>query len=259
MMEHKTEKQEIKNSTDAIARFLQEKGYQRIQLKAVLFDMDGVLFDSMKNHTLAWYQAVSERNIPCKREEFYGYEGATGKWTVNHLFQQMYHREATEDEVEQIYAAKSRYFNNLPQAAAMPGAARLLEQVKEKGLIPVLVTGSGQRSLLERLEKTYPKVFTPETMVTAFDVQKGKPDPEPYLQGIKKVGIQPWEAMVVENAPLGVQAAAAAGIFTVAVNTGPLPEEELWKAGANLVYSGMPALETDFKKLYSLCQITQSH
>lgn len=52
-------------------------------LKAVLFDMDGVLFDSMKNHTLAWYRALSSRKIPCERDEFYQYEGATAEWTIN--------------------------------------------------------------------------------------------------------------------------------------------------------------------------------
>ena len=51
-------------------------------LKAVLFDMDGVLFDSMKNHTLAWYRALSSREIPCERDEFYQYEGATAEWTA---------------------------------------------------------------------------------------------------------------------------------------------------------------------------------
>ena len=63
--------------------------------------------------------------------------------------------------------------------------------------------------------------FRRELMVTAFDVKYGKPHPEPYLMALQKGGLAPNEAIVVENAPMGVQAGAAAGIFTVAVNTGP--------------------------------------
>ena len=79
-------------------------------------------------------------------------------------------------------------------------------------------------------------------MVTAFDVKQGKPNPEPYLMGLRKANIQASEAIVVENAPLGVQAARAAGIFTIAVNTGPLKDEVLKEAGANLVLPSMQYL-----------------
>jgi beta-phosphoglucomutase-like phosphatase (HAD superfamily) len=64
-------------------------------------------------------------------------------------------------------------------------------------------------------------------MVTAFDVKKGKPDPEPYLIALGKSGVKPNEAFVVENAPLGVRSSVAAGLFTFAVNTGILTTEEL--------------------------------
>ena len=91
-------------------------------LKAVLFDMDGVLFDSMKNHTLAWYRALSSRKIPCERDEFYQYEGATAEWTINLIFERTYHRQATKQEIEELYTLKSKYFNELPEARPMPGA-----------------------------------------------------------------------------------------------------------------------------------------
>lgn len=215
-------------------------------LEAVLFDMDGVLFDSMKNHTLAWYKTMAGMGIACERDEFYLYEGATGEWTINRIFRRAYGREATAEEIEGIYAEKSRWFNELPLVEVMPGAKEVLEQVRELDLIPVVVTGSGQRSLLERLEREFPGVFAAERMVTAFDVRQGKPHPEPYLKGLEKAGVTAAEALVVENAPLGVQAAVAAGIFTVAVNTGPIPVEKLREAGAGVVLPGMPALADSF-------------
>ena len=103
----------------------------------------------------------------------------------------------------------------------------------------VLVTGSAQTSLLERLEEHYPGFFREDLMVTGLDVKRGKPDPEPYLMGLQKASIKAEEAIVVENAPLGVEAAHKAGIFTIAANTGPLEDHLLKDAGANIVLPGM--------------------
>ena len=87
-------------------------------------------------------------------------------------------------------------------------------------------------------------------MVTAFDVTKGKPHPEPYLMGFKRACVAPHEAIVLENAPLGVESAVAAGVFTLAVNTGPLDEKLLYDAGANMVYPDLTTFSNEIKKLF---------
>ena len=97
-------------------------------------------------------------------------------------------------------------------------------------------------SLFERIDRVYPGMFAHDKMVTAYDVRIGKPNPEPYLMGLQKAGVAANEAIVIENAPIGVQAGVAAGIFTVAVNTGPLKPESLLNEGANLLYPSMQAL-----------------
>lgn len=204
-------------------------------IKAVLFDMDGVLYDSMPNHAKAWSTAVTEFGLNMSPHEAYLHEGRTGSGTINILAQRHWGRDATTEEMEQIYAAKSRVFNACPQAQPMPGAARLLQSLKELGLTIVLVTGSAQHSLLTRLAQDFPGIFSAERMVTAFDVKHGKPHPEPYLMGLAKAGVSASEAVVIENAPLGVQAAHAAGIYTIAVNTGPLSPKVLLDAGADIV------------------------
>ena len=79
-------------------------------------------------------------------------------------------------------------------------------------------------------------------MVTGFDVKRGKPDPEPYLMGLEKAGVKAEEAIVVENAPLGVESAKGAGIFTIAANTGPLEDNILKEAGADIVLPGLQAV-----------------
>ena len=211
--------------------------------------MDGVLFDSMPGHAVAWVKAVERYGLSTTAEEVYMNEGRTGAGTINALAQRTWGRDATEQEIREIYAAKSeefnRYFQAQGEAPVIPGVKELLNKVRARGLVRVIVTGSGQLSLLDNLNRHFPGQFTRELMVTAFDVTRGKPYPEPYLMGLKKAGITADQAIVVENAPLGVQAARAAGIFTIAVNTGPLPDSVLYDAGANLVYPSMPALSAD--------------
>ena len=221
-----------------------------MNLKAVLFDMDGVLFNSMPNHAEAWHRTMAKFGFTLSREEAYMHEGRTGAGTINIVSLRERGHEATEEEIKQIYQAKSELFNQYPLAERMPGALEVLTKIKEAGLTPMVVTGSGQTSLLDRLNKNFPNIFKRELMVTAFDVKYGKPNPEPYLMALKKGGLQPNEAIVVENAPLGVQAGVAAGIFTIAVNTGPLPDEALLGQGANLLFHSMP----DFNEHWSLLQ-----
>ncbi len=222
--------------------FLKEHGFEAKNLKAVLFDMDGVLFDSMKNHARSWTEAARRHQLKLTEEEVYLNEGRTGSGTIQALALKQWGRGATEEECQLIYRTKSDLFNACPKVRPMPGARQLLETLAQEGLMRVVVTGSGQVSLLDRLNAAFPGAFSKELMVTAFDVKHGKPHPEPYLKGLQKAGVKPQEAVVVENAPLGVEAARSAGVFTIAVNTGPLANEVLAKAGANVVLSSMEEL-----------------
>lgn len=233
----------------SIKHYLDTHDYDRINLKAVFFDMDGVLYNSMPYHAEAWHQVMKQYGMNLSREEAYMHEGRTGAGTINIVSLRDRGYEASPEEIKEIYAEKSRLFNLNPPAEPMKGAMELLQQVKECGLMRVIVTGSGQRSLLDRLNSHFPDMFTRELMVTAFDVKYGKPNPEPYLMALKKAGVAPNEAIVVENAPLGVQAAVSAGIFTIAVNTGPLPESALLDEGADLLYPSMMALTEKWQPL----------
>lgn len=226
--------------TEAVRQYLMKHHYDALNLKAVFFDMDGVLFDSMKNHAKAWSLTMKKYSMNLSEEEAYMHEGRTGAATINIVSKRDRGCEASEDEIKEIYQTKSEIFNTLPKAERMPGAYELLSEIKSEGLVTMVVTGSGQLSLLDKLNHNFPNIFVPELMVTAFDVKYGKPNPEPYLMALQKAGVAPNEAIVVENAPLGVRAGVAAGIFTVAVNTGPLPDRVLRDEGANLLFSSMP-------------------
>lgn len=225
---------------EAIQNYLIKHNAACIDPKAALIDMDGVLYDSMKNHVEAWYRTLTPMGIRCTRDEFYLHEGRTSSSTIRCLFEKQFDRHLSDEECARIYDIKKRIFAELPEIVPMPGADRMLQRLLANGIRPVLVTGSGQSSLLDRLDRDYPGVFAPNCKVTAFDVKIGKPNPEPYLMGLTKAGVKANEAIVIENAPLGVTAGAAARVFTVAVDTGPIEAQALTEAGADLVYPSMP-------------------
>lgn len=225
---------------DVILSFLKRRHYKQLQPLAALIDMDGTLYDSMGNHADAWHRLATELGITATREEFFMYEGRTGASTLNILFNRAYGRDATSEEIEQFYARKALYFTQMPSVKPMPGAMQMLDFFKEVNMRRVLVTGSGQRSLIDRLERDFPGSFTPNMMVTSRDVKCGKPHPEPFIKAMEMARVRPSQAIAIENAPLGVKSAFDAGAFTVAVTTGPIPREELVKAGAAIVFDSMP-------------------
>lgn len=238
--------------------YLRTHSFSRFNLKAILFDMDGVLYNSMPAHEKSWQQVACEFNLKAEPDEFYLHEGRTGESTINLLFERTFGREATKSETKNIYARKTALFNEYNTGEVIPGALELLNTVKSEGLRCILVTGSGQPSLLDKLEKNFPGIFTRETMVTGFDVKKGKPDPEPFLMGLQKGGdLKPNQALVVENAPLGTIAASKAGIFTIDANTGPLPDRTLYDAGAQLVFPSMEALREKFPEILRIAKTSK--
>ena len=102
------------------------------KLKAVLFDMDGVLFNSMPYHAEAWHKTMKARGLDLSREEAYMHEGRTGAATINIVFQRDLGREATPEEIESIYKEKSVSFNSYAEAERMPGAWELLQKIKKE-------------------------------------------------------------------------------------------------------------------------------
>lgn len=225
-------------STEIIT-FLRRHHYRRVQPLAALIDMDGTLYDSMRNHSAAWYRMITELGIKATPEEFFMYEGRTGASTINLLFNRAYGRDATPEEVAELYHRKTVYFTQLPPVEPMPGAAKMLEVLMASGLRRVLVTGSGQNTLLNRLNDDFPGAFADGMRVTSRDVKQGKPHPEPFIRAMQLARVSPSQSIVIENAPLGVEAGDRAGAFTIGVTTGPIPRKALEDAGAAVVFDSM--------------------
>ncbi|MDE6540941.1 MAG: HAD family phosphatase [Muribaculaceae bacterium] len=221
-----------------IDSFCHSKGYSRLEPRAALFDMDGTLYDSMPGHARAWMDMCRGEGIEATPDDFFMAEGRTGADTIEMLMQRSFGRSATAADVERLYAIKSANFRAQPLVGVMPGAQSAVAHCLQRGLATVLVTGSGQTSLIDRLAADYPGAFAMK--VSSRDVRHGKPRPEPYLRAMQLAQVQPWQAIVVENAPLGVRSGAAAGVFTVGVVTGPMPAHVLADAGATVVFGSMP-------------------
>lgn len=222
-----------------IQDFLRRTGYIRIHPRAALIDMDGTLYDSMPRHAEAWRRMMSEIGIDVPANEFFRYEGRTGASTIKILFRENLGRDATDQECKELYRRKTEIFSSLPEVDPMPGAREMLEFMAQISIERVLVTGSGQSTLLNRIDRDFPGAFSPDLRVTSRDVIHGKPSPEPFQRAMQKARVEPWECFVVENAPLGIEAGHAAGVFTVGVNTGPLDVDELEEAGADIVFPSM--------------------
>ena len=221
----------------ALIQYLERHGFEALRLKAVLFDMDGVLYNSMPNHAIAWQQSMAQFGIHMTAGDAYATEGARGVDTIKKMVLQQQGREIDEAEAQRMYDVKTQIFHSLPEAPVMPGMIELMQKITADGIQCCVVTGSGQRPLINRILTDFGAFVTEDHITTAYDVRHGKPAPDPYLMGLHKAGdLKPWEAIVVENAPLGVRAGAAAKIFTIAVNTGPLSDQTLLDAGANLLF-----------------------
>lgn len=229
--------------------YLKKHGFEAWTPKAVLFDMDGVLYNSMPYHARSWHESMAKFGIDMAPEEAYTYEGMRGVETIKLLARRQWGKELTDEEAAKMYETKAEIFRTCPKAQKMEGVEELMRKIKADGLKIVIVTGSGQRSLLDRLEKEFHGLIDKNLVVTSFDVKHGKPDPEPYLTGLAKAGVHPNEGIVVENAPLGVRAGVAANIFTIAVNTGPLPDKTLADEGANIIFPNMPAFRDTWDEL----------
>ena len=236
----------------AIKQYLERHGFEALRPKVVLFDMDGVLYNSMPNHAIAWQQSMATFGIEMTAADAYATEGARGVDTIRKMVKRQQGRTIDEAEAQRMYDEKTRIYHEQPEAPVMEGVLQLMAQLKADGINCGVVTGSGQRPLIARILKDFGEYVDESHITTAYDVKRGKPNPDPYLMGLQKAGgLNPWEAIVVENAPLGVEAGVAARIFTVAVNTGPLPAQALIGAGADLQFPTMTDLADNWKNLYA--------
>jgi beta-phosphoglucomutase len=201
--------------------------------KGIIFDMDGVLVDAMPFHCKAIQTAAKQEvNIDVKQRDVYLLEGMPGEEMVKELLRQKRYTGNIEEisdgddnsdkldsVAHRIHERKKKIFEQINASAPINGAKELISNIRCK---KALVSGAAKQEVDSIISKYFGKDAF-DVIVTGEDLEEGKPSPDPFRTALTKMGLKESEAIVVENAPLGVKAANNAGIrCIVTLNNTPL-------------------------------------
>ncbi len=195
-------------------------------IQAVFFDFDGTLIDSMPAHVIAWEKILSEIGIQLDDLYFQLHEGEKAEDTVARLLAErgFDYSQAQQDDL--IERKRTLYRSNAPKGL-IPEAAELVRELRNRGIACDIVTGSIRSNMDAVMSQEEFALF--RNIITPAEYAKGKPAPDPFLKARELSGLSASECMVLENAPLGVESAKAAGLRTVAITT-TLPPSYLGEA-----------------------------
>ena len=198
-----------------------------ISIRAVIFDMDGVLVDSEPLINMAAIAMFSEKGLAVQPGDFLPFVGAGEDRYIGGVAEQY-------DFPLDVHAAKKRmyeiYLDLVPsQLEAFPGVLELVHGCREAGLLVAVASSSDAIKVHANLEKIRLPIKFWDAVVTGEDVKNKKPAPDIFLSAAAQLGATPGECVVVEDAVHGVQAAKAAGMRCVAVGTS-FPADQLQEA-----------------------------
>lgn len=198
----------------------------------VLLDLDGTLIDSIAAVERSWIRWCGEYGVDPER--LLGFHGVPAAGVIAELLPEG-DRDAAFDRILALEVA------DVDDIVVLPGAADLLGALAAGG-VPTAIVTSGTRDLAEaRLVAT--RLPHPPVVVTASDVSRGKPWPDPWLEGARRLGVDPRQCLVVEDSAAGLRAGRAAGCRALVAVLGTTPREEL-EAVADLVVPDVAHLTT---------------
>ena len=194
-----------------------------IQCSALLFDLDGVLVDSTASVTRSWDRFAAEFDVSSAAlQENHGQPAQT-------LVERLLGPDRVAEGLARIEAIE---VDDAAGVEAVPGAQALFASLPEDRRA-VVTSGTPPIATARLRAGGFP---LPRTLVTADDIERGKPDPQPYLLAAHRLGVPPDRCLAVEDAPAGIASARAAGCQVLAV-TGTAEAEEL--AAAALIVDGL--------------------
>jgi beta-phosphoglucomutase family hydrolase len=185
------------------------------QIKAIIFDMDGVLVDSEPHHTALERRLFNEAGLDVSEAEHLQFKGKTSDLMWRELIADK-GLIISLDELNEVYnKAASKYFSELDNLSPTEGVIEVLDYIKSEG-IPVAVASSSSKSIIDIiLQKTKLEYYF-DFIVSGEDVKAGKPAPDIFLHTAELLGVIPGECIVIEDSENGIKAAKAAGMICVA-------------------------------------------
>ena len=204
------------------------------RIKAVVFDIDGTLLDSVDLHARAWVEAFAHFGIHTKEAEVRRQIGKGG----DQLLPVFVDEERLAREGEAIESYRSDLFKRvyLSQTKPFPAVKALLSHVRDAGQI-VALASSGKADEVENYQKILGITDLVDLVTTSDDADRSKPHPDIFEAVLGKLpGLPKQAVMVIGDTPYDAQAAASAGLSTIGVLCGGFPEAELSAAGCVAIY-----------------------
>lgn len=213
-------------------------------IRAILFDFDGVLVNSIPSHGKAWRWIM--RQLDIEVDEFVAplTEGLHS-YEIAHLIFDAANaakcKAIPDDELQRLIDRKRAYYREIVGDVHLSEEViALMHDLRKKGYLLALVTSTSRENLQHVIPPEKQSIF--DIVLDATHVTRSKPDPEPYAKAIELLKLKPEECIVVENAVFGIRSARAAGAWCIAV-TSTLPEKYL--AEAHLVINNVVALQEE--------------
>lgn len=217
-------------------------------IQAVLFDFDGVLAETIQQHLAAWQEVLRKDYFEPDGLVLRLNEGRPARMMTEALF---HHAglEVSDAEARRLADLKNDAFRRLGKPRVFPQIASILDLLKDRQVRTAVVTGTKLANLQHVLGEALLQRF--DAVIQDGDYALPKPDPEPFLQAAKRLGVSAADCVVVENAPHGIRAAKRAGMLCLALMT-TLPREPL--AEADVIIKDHDALQQELLRFFSIAE-----
>lgn len=195
------------------------------RIKAVIFDMDGVLFDTERLSKQAW--CCAGEKCGCLIEE--SFLSSLRGGNLEQLKQAFLIEFGDTIDFDSFWKEKRRLFLNLLEENGVPvkkGVSELLQYLREQGYKTALATGSGRSQTMWNLQNAGLEDYF-ETIICGDEVINSKPDPEIFIKAAEKLGLQPEQCLIIEDSLNGIQAAVDGGFRVVMVPDLTMPDQEV--------------------------------
>lgn len=214
-------------------------------IKAFIFDFDGVIVDSVGLHEKAEAETCQKFNIRVPQEERVRFRGKK----IDEIFGECSKLYGTGNEpIDEMVSYKTKLYLKYAsdELRLVPGIIDFLNTLNNSGAYRCAITTSGQEVVQKRIMEQFHLSKFFELIVTSKDVTKGKPNPEPYTITVERLQLQPNECLVIEDAVNGIRSAKISGCHACGLTTNTT-KKALLEAGADIVIDSFEELTKQFK------------